>query len=109
MIIFSTLEELKAWKEKSIKFEFFIITFTKCFAGEDGTGYGLEVKVLHCDLSPESTLAQELKRLTGTESFPLGDITILSPVSFKNSCANRRNSFSKSRIHVLDGGRAHRR
>ena len=180
-IIFSTLEELKAWKEKGIKFDILIInegrgelnsdnlkllngfvrggftrgrwylfhdtnfqetlhgaenhgvgafqyllgmnpvkiplkkncrnttpilkaiqSITQCSAGEDGTGSGPEVKLLHCDSSPESALAQELKRLTGTESLPLGDITILSPVSFKNSCANRLNSFSKSRIHVLD-------
>jgi hypothetical protein len=70
--------------------------------GETGSGYGPDVKVLKCDNGPEYLLAEELKRLTSIESVPLGDITILSPVGFKKSCASRLNAYSRRNIHVLD-------
>jgi hypothetical protein len=70
--------------------------------GETGSGYGPDVKVLKCDNGPEYLLAEELKRLTSIESVPLREITILSPVGFKKSCACRLNAYSRSNIHVLD-------
>lgn len=70
--------------------------------GETGSGYGPDVKVLRCDNGPEYLLAEELKRLASIESVPLRDITILSPVGFKKSCASRLNAYSRRNIHVLD-------
>jgi hypothetical protein len=70
--------------------------------GEDGTGPGPDVIIHPCDAHPEIQLARELNRLVTREGVDLGDITILSPFPFKESCAALLNQSSRSNIHVLD-------
>lgn len=79
-----------------------IQALTQYDPGSDGTGFGPDVVIHHCDARPEILLAKELNRLFTREGVPLGDITILSPFSFKNSCAARLNRSSRSKIQVLD-------
>lgn len=74
--------------------------------GEGGSGPGPGVRVLLCESGPEHLLAKELERLSMTGALPLGNIAILSPAGFKDSCAARLNAVSRSRIHVLDNNRA---
>ncbi|SDT83963.1 NERD domain-containing protein [Desulfobacula phenolica] len=79
-----------------------IQSLTQYDTGTDGTGFGPDVVIHRCDTRPEILLAKELNRLVTMEGIPLGDITILSPFSFKDSCAARLNRSSRSKIQVLD-------
>lgn len=76
--------------------------FTKCDLGNDGTGIGPEVVIHYYDSQPEQLLVKELRRLVEMEDIPLGDITILSPLTFNESCVSLLNRSSRRKIQVLD-------
>ncbi|WP_300459486.1 NERD domain-containing protein [Desulfobacula sp.] len=79
-----------------------IQALTQYDIGDTGTGHGPEVVIHPSHGHPERELARELNRLVTREGVALGDITILSPVPFKVSCAALLNKASRSNIQVLD-------
>ena len=72
--------------------------------GTKGAGKGPDVRfLLHgATERPEQTLRKELDRLLNRETIPPGEITILSPLGFKDSCVTRLDRRILTGIVVLD-------
>jgi len=85
-----------------------ILNKIKCRLGADmgirGAGKGPEVRETTVSSRSESAqcLAHEIERLLGPGQFPLGSITLLSPLGFPESSASRLPSKLKEKITLLD-------
>lgn len=72
--------------------------------GNAGVGDGPEVRDRHVDNKKSSSklLEEELEKLVHSEGFPLGDIVVLSPRGFDESCASSLSAAWRNAIVQLD-------